>query len=258
MFYIVNPKKLGSKKLRLLLREGDTVEHDVWPNLIRIDSWERVNSRHPGNPWKHMSDLYGKHEGETVLITGSGPSLKDCPVRPPVTTLAINRSIRRIQADYWLSHDADCYLDAKDHPHAQAAKKVFSISMHETLKGVPCTMIESNWRPERWKDPKTRPLYWNETTLGWAITLAMRMGAKRIVTIGTDLSSAGYWDGYLQPGKDKAWLSSQHYGVASRMKEMLSDDERPHWMDRPVEIVDSSFGAMPVPKLKLEDALAPG
>ncbi len=79
------------------------------------------------------------------------------------------------------------------------------------------------------------------------------MGAKRIVTVGTDLS-VGYADGFLQPGKDQDWITAQHIGTRERTREMFLKDKA-QWYERDVEILDASGGAMPVPQVKLEDVL---
>ena len=107
---------------------------------------------------------------------------------------------------------------------------------------MPAYAVEVAGDPGRWPEGN-RPLYWNEITLGWCIHLAIRMGAKRIVTIGTDLTT-GYPDGFIQTGRSKDWQLAQHIGCRERTIEMFRKD---------VEILDASGGAMPCPKVKLED-----
>jgi hypothetical protein len=200
-----------------------------------------------------MRELYGRHEGETIIITGSGPSLAGAAetlAKSKRTIMSINRSIKSVPATYFLAHDPDALLELKDHPNTQRAQKIVSCQVMEHAPGMELYGIEASGKPSRWP-LSSRPLYWNEITLGWAIHLAIRMGAARIVTIGTDLS-VGYSDGFVQPGKDKDWLLAQHIGTRERTIEMFERDKS-EWYERPVEILDASMGAMPVPKVKLEE-----
>lgn len=255
MFILTTEKKLHSKRLLSMLDEGDTWEENIWPNTVRPDDWASIIARNPPQPWTHMSALYGRHAGETIIITGSGPSLTGAvealgKTKHPI--MAINRSVKVVPARYLLCHDKDAILELKDHPNAQKAEKIISCQIMEFVPGLPLYGIEANGTPTRWPEGK-RPLYWNEITLGWAIHLAIRMGAARIVTIGCDLSS-GYVDGFVQAGHDHDWLKAQHLGTRERTLEMFQKDKH-LWYERPVEILDASGGLMPCPKVKLGDVL---
>lgn len=255
MFILTTEKKLRSPRLLQRLSEGDTWQENIWPNTFICDVWDETVKRYPGHPWKHMRELYGRHEGETIIITGSGPSIDAAlPIlqatKHPI--MAINRSIKKVPARYLLCHDQDAILELKDHPNAKKAEKIVCVQLLQYLQGFPCYAIEAAGSPSRWPI-QHRPLYWNEITLGWAIHLGIRMGAKRIVTIGTDLSF-GYADGFVQPGRDKDWLDAQHLGSRERTLEMFLKDKA-EWYERPVEILDASGGAMPCQKVRLEDVV---
>jgi hypothetical protein len=93
-----------------MLPEGDTWQENIWPNTFICDTWEETVKRHPGQPWKHMKELYGRHEGETIIITGSGPSLDQALPALHQTThpiLSINRSVMKVPARYLCCHDKD-------------------------------------------------------------------------------------------------------------------------------------------------------
>lgn len=257
MLYLTSPRKLRSSLIHSKVRYsmGESFRTEVWTNEVLVDTWEAVRRRNPDQPWLHMKDLYGRHEGETLLILGSGPSLNRLPADTArkVTTLAINRAILPFPARYWLCHDRDAWSENKDAENAVRAAGIFSIQLYDLLSGVPCTLIEADGMPHRWRDPLTRPLYWNETTLGWAIHLAIRMGAKRIYTVGTELSDQGQYDGFVQKGRSRTWQADQHRGVRERMTEMFLPENHKLWKDRDVEILDCSGGALPVPKASIEE-----
>jgi hypothetical protein len=255
-FIITTEKKLKSQSILRMLDPGDIWEEDVWTNNVRKDDWASIMDRHPGQPWHHMSELYGKHPGETIIVTGSGPSL--LPAIPALqktkrTVMSINRSIRHVPATYFCAHDIEPITELIDHPNVQAAKKIISCQiLHQVREGTELYGIEAAGQPSRWMEGK-RPLYWNEITLGWVIHLCIRMGAKRVVTIGCDLS-LGYPDGFLQKGRTKEWLEAQHRGCQERTIEMFRKDGE-HWRDAECEVLDASGGLMPVPQVKLEDYL---
>lgn len=255
MLILTTEKKLRSRRLLAMLPEGDTWEKNIWSNEFRNDTWGAVMDRNPGEPWTHMKALYGRHPGETLIITGSGPSL--IPALPLLgktkhPLMSINRSIKAVPARYFVAHDPDVVVELKEHPNFQAAERIVSCQALEFAKGTAFFGIEAMTQPTRWPSDR-RPLYWNEITLGWAIHLAIRMGFDRIVTVGIDLST-GYPDGFIQPGRDKDWLYAQHLGARERTLEMFQKDKA-EWYERPIEILDASGGAMPVPKVRLEDVL---
>lgn len=255
MLYIVKKSLVDDPRIRGMLRPeiGETHENNVWSNEVRVDTWKAVSRRNPGHPWRHVKELYGRHDGETLVVAGAGPSLLALRGKSRHAVLAINRAILEVPAKYWLVHDRDCYLAWKDHPNAKAATKILCIQLYDILKAEPAFLVEVNGMPERWRVVEDRPLYWNECTLGWGLHLAIRMGAKRVCTIGTELSLEGQFDGFVQPGHDRHWQMSQHAGVRERMLEMFTPQEVPHWRDREVEIVDASGGELPVPKVSVDE-----
>lgn len=255
MFIITTEKKLRANSILRMLEEGDTWEAQVWPNEVRIDSWGAILARNPGAPWKHMKELYGTRKGETLILTGSGPSLEEAlpfleRTKHPV--MSINRSIRHVKAAYFVAHDADVIRELHGHPNYEAATKIVSCQALESFPGEEFYGVEVAGTPSRWPEP-IRPLYWNEITLGWALHLAIRMGFDRIVTIGTDLT-IGYPNGFIQPGRDADWLKAQHLGMIERTIEMFKAD-KDLWYERPAQILDASGGALPAPKVKLEALL---
>jgi len=255
MLYIVKPSLLKDPRiLALVKKNGDNPETNLVSTETRVDSWYAVRKRHPNEPWKHSRELYGKHDGATFLITGSGPSVKTLGKIPKDwVVMSINRSVvvpERV--DYWCACDVDAVSQVRP---AQTVTRVFGIQTYDQMKGKPFYAVEFNGTPLRWKLPETRPLYWNETTLGWVIHLAIRMGASRIITIGTELSAAGQFDGFVQPGKSRDWQCAQHLGVRDRMLSMFSPVEKLQWYERPCEILDASNGALPVAKVRLADVV---
>jgi hypothetical protein len=260
MLYITTKGKLNDPRIKAMPRTalGESWEEDVWTNQVRVDTWKAVMRRNPTQPWKNANDLRGAAEGKTVLILGSGKSLSYLKTIPEgVVTLAVNRAVRHLKPDYWCLHDVDTLAQNMDHPNAEGVPWVCCIQLYSWLKDRPAYLVEVNGEPNRWRDPALRPFYWAESTTGWAIHLAIRMGAKKIVLYGHDYPGNGHFDDYVQAGRDKVWQLGQHFGVMERLLEMFSEAEKPQWLERPVEIVDATPGGfLPLPKVNLEAALA--
>lgn len=254
MLYLVKPELVNSPRIRAMAKaNGDDPETSIFGPTVRVDSWEAIQKREPGQPWKHMSELYGTATGKTILITGSGPSVKELKEIPDDwIVMAVNRSWRACpRVDYWCITDRESIKENADAP--ESMKKVASIQLYTWLKGKDAYMVSFAGDPLRWPEGK-RPLYWNETTLGWVIHLAIRMGADRIITIGTELSEDGQFDGFIPGAGNRAWQVAQHRGVRERMLEMFSKDAA-QWLERPVWMQDASNGALPIEKVRIEDAV---
>lgn len=255
MLYLVKPSLLKDPRILAMVKaNGDDPETNLFSSQSRVDSWYAVNQRCPGQPWKHSRELYGKHTGATILITGSGPSVKTLGKIPKDwVVMSVNRSVTIPErVDYWCACDIEAISQVEP---ASTVTRVFGIQTYDHMKGKPFYAVEFNGEPLRWKNPETRPLYWNETTLGWVIHLAIRMGAARIITIGTELSASGQFDGFVQPGKTKDWQVAQHLGVRDRMLGMFTAEEKLQWYERPVEMLDASNGYLPIPKVRLADVV---
>lgn len=257
MIYITTKGKVNDPRFRVMPRpqDGETWDDSVWTNEVRIDTWKAVMRRNPTQPWKHMNELYDTLGGRTVLILGTGKSLNDLPEIPKdVVTFAVNRAVRKVKPDYWCFHDIDTLAQNMDHENAAGAKWVSSIQLYSYLKERPAYLVEVNGEPKRWGNPLQRPLYWAESTTGWAIHLALRMGAGKVVMYGHDYPGAGHYDSYVQPGRDTTWQLGQHFGVMERIFEMFREQDQ--WYERPVELIDATpNGFLPMKKLSLEAAL---
>ena len=231
-------------------RAGETEAAASWTNRVINQTADWVLGRNPGTAWRHMRDLYGRHEGETILVLGSGPSLKLCPKDPGLTTIAINRAIRAVPANYWAWHDPDSWDQSKDHLYARVAEM---ITIAQAFKQIPkdrvAYLVEGDSRPTRYRE--NPPLYNCDLTLTWVIHLCLRMGAKRVVTLGTEFDRSGQYDGFVQPDRTRDWQDAQHVAGYPRIYRMLKMD-RSEWEERPMEILDLSGGNMPCPKTKPE------
>jgi len=228
----------------------------VWSNKMYPATWKAVKRRRPDAPFLDMRSLYGTLEGKTAFLVGSGPSLNSCPEKLPGVTIAINRAIERVKADYWAFIDAVAWNLCSQHPNAIAAKKLINAGLNVTkaLENEPAYLLETAGEPLRWKVKEDRPIYWNESTFSTALHLLVRMGAKRIVCVGCDFSIDRYFDGYEPKGFEGLKTNAVLYVSRARMRDMFGPD-KPQWYEREVEILDASDGALPVPKVKLEDVL---
>lgn len=203
-----------------------------------------------------VKDLYGSEYGSVGFVIGSGPSLAYAKKMLSVPhkhtfTIAVNRAITEVPADYWLWIDQVAYTNWKDHPNAKSAKKV----------GV-----------DKWADAYDKDVYTWERVIGdtkeglekgnlvhrntsviAAISLAFRLGAVRIVTVGCE--------NFMTP-EELAKLSEQdrNFMISTfcRVSEALVN--RKHWLHPKVMLADASktgteWGKLNLPKTALGDEL---
>lgn len=258
MHYVVRPERMKDPRVRAMInrRDGETERNSLWTSRV-VNEWARwIIGKHPGKPWKEMRDLYGKHQGETILVCGAGPSVKRIKEKPALTTIAINRAIQVVPADYWAWQDEDSYKFSGTHPNAMAAKMVCITQGYKQAGDRPAWFVDASESPTRWANPELRPIYGNQLTLTWVIHLCLRMGARRVVTIGCEFDGSGHWDGFIQPNHTKKWQVAQHYMGCAKMMVMM-EHHRGEWQpENPqFEVVDASGGNMPVPKVRLEEVL---
>lgn len=238
-----NPDKYKAES-----KDGHTV---VWALSLNTGA-EWAQKRHPDRGFINYRDLYGKSKG-SCLILGYGPSrTKFSRERFDGPVFAINRAVEVCpDAEYWCAHDLTAILS-----HAKLRADGSTLvtqggttilpQFDETTSRFRRVLIDAVSQPSRW--PKeTSPLYWNETTFGWTLHLAIRMGFDRINTLGVDLSTGGY----SHPKFDDVELARQHEGVKHRTLLMFGPTEIGEWYDRPVKIVDYSGGALPVEKASI-------
>jgi len=229
---------------------------DVFPSRVIHADYEANRKNYPEMTQRGMRELFGKHKGETILICGSGPSLSKCPENPEIPAIAINRAITRVKTPYWAFVDMEAMRLYGEHPNAKQAAKMFGANLYILLKDLEnAYQIDFVGYPNSVKNEARRPLYFNCNTFAWTMHLAIKMGAKRIVTIGCEFSETPYFDGFKPSGygapEDQAAL--MRIG-RNRMLEMFGAD-RDQWFDPSVEILDASGGALPVTKVRLEDVL---
>lgn len=213
-------------------------------------SW--IRHKYPDRGYVHHRALYGTASG-ACLILGYGPSRSSFVVdKVDIPVFAINRAVDVCpDADYWCAHDIET---VKSHAWlrpagstlvTQGASAILPGFM-EASDGFRVVVIDAEPDPSRWPY-ETRPLYWNETTFGWVIHLAIRMGFTEIFTLGVDLSLGGY----KNPTMDDTELRRQHVGVRERTLRMFEPEEKKLWYDAPARIIDLSGGLLPVEKATL-------
>ncbi len=229
---------------------------EVFPNCAVHADYEANRRRYPDMKHRGMRELFGTAKGETILICGSGPSLKECPVKPGVKTFAINRAITRVQADYFAFVDLEAWRLYSEHENAKKATKMFGANMYILLPDVEnVCQVDFLGSPNSIKNEARRPLYFNCNTFAWVMHLAIKMGAKRIVTIGCEFSGTPQFDGFVAHGYEGPGVQAKLMNIArNRMLEMFGAD-KDQWFDPNVEILDASNGALPVPKVNLKDVL---
>jgi hypothetical protein len=245
-----DPRRLSPEVQRMKANGAE-----IWSNVMIRASYEGIKKQRPDAPFKNMRDMFGRHKGETVFVCGSGPSMKVCPGALPGPTFAINRAVKQVKADYWCFSDMKAIRDSGEHMNAKTATWAFPSAMHVFLKDVPGYLIEAVGNPSDYKIKEQRPLYFSGATFSWVLHWAVTSGAKRVITVGCEFSMDGYFDGTpILPFSGQ--LNNRIVSETARLRvdDMFGED-RGHWFDPNVELLDASGGYLPIPKTKLEDWL---
>jgi len=181
-----------------------------------------------------LSELAGKHDGDTVWVTGSGRSLSfiDAGFFDDKVTVAVNLSAR-------LHGFTPTYLFSHYHRHISADLDSESIGVtleRDTLSNQPwddapenvCFYPHASSQPagEKW-DPYAKPplegsLVYGSSSLHGAMHLAAFVGARFVVLVGAD---CGTLDGEHRiadyPDGGKPWHIYEHHN--RRMKQWLKE-----------------------------------
>lgn len=226
----------------------------VWHCALNTGAaWGKA--KYPERGYQHQKELYGTKNGQECLILGYGPSRTKYPeIGFKGDVFAINRAVDIApDAAYWCAHEQNVINSHSKFRKAGSTLITQGVNvrytdLYENTKHFNVVLIEAEPNPLRWKEGE-RPLYWNETTFGWALHLAIRMGYSRIYTLGIDCTQ-GYGHGVHNPFMDDEELHRQHQGVKERTIDMFNDpEEKAKWYEREVEILDLSGGNLPVPKV---------
>lgn len=125
---------------------------------------------------KEITEIFGKHKGERCLIVGSGPSLDN------------------LQADFWRSYDfiicsnlvlytpCDYLIRPDDFGH-----NVLSI-----IDGCFYHYFRIRMAEDGWENAECGRLVGHGDTIGTAVSLAHRLGAKFVAMAGCDFTFEGY------------------------------------------------------------------
>jgi hypothetical protein len=218
--------------------------------------------------------LYGTEKGKLCFIFGRGPSLKNAvkhfgggKKHPHVITIAINKAIEEVPADYWFWMDLDAYQGSKDHPNAKNAIKCGvdkwaseydpDVYLWERAgaPGVIGYKGRSTFAKHVFEDGK---LAWNGVSAIGSSSLAWNLGAFRIVYVGCEnKDTEGYIEKRVKADPSKDWRSIYSFTFA-RVSEALKN--RAYWMHPKVMLADAShtgteYGDLALPKTTIPKEL---
>jgi hypothetical protein len=132
--------------------------------------------------------LYGKHLRTLAFIIGPGPSISKAEKylaepHPHSFRIAINSAITKVRAEYWFFIDEPAYRLYKDHPNAKAAIKIGAENWADHYE--PDVYL---WEPAKKlpEDVQNLKILHRGCSLIGAMGMASLMGARRIVTVGTE------------------------------------------------------------------------
>ncbi len=214
-----------------------------------------------------VKSLYGTQKGSLCFIIGRGPSLKNAvkhfgkgQKHPHVFTIAINKAIEEVPADYWFWMDLDAYQGSKDHPNAKSAIKCgvdrwipeYGSDVYTWERAGAPGVIGPKGRSQFAKDVfEDGKLAWNGVSVIGAASLAWHLGCFRMVFVGCENKDT---DGYIErrakadPSKD--WKDIYAFTFA-RVAEAIKN--RAYWMHPKVMLADAShtgveYGDLALPK----------
>lgn len=217
--------------------------------------------------------LYGTEKGNLCFIFGRGPSLQNAKrhfygqKRPHVFTIAINKAIEEVPADYWFWMDLDAYQASKDHPNAKAAIKCGVDKWADQYEegtyiweragapGVIGHKGRSVFAKHVFEDGK---LAWNGVSAIGSASLAWNLGAFRIVFVGCENKNTnGYIEKRIKEDPSRDWRDIYGFTFA-RVAEALKN--RAYWMHPKVMLADAShvgteYGDLALPKTTIPKEL---
>lgn len=206
---------------------------------------------------REAKDLYGSEYGSVGFVIGSGPSLEyakkmlSAPHKH-VFTVAVNRAITEVPADYWLWIDQVAYENWSEHPNAKTAKKIgvdkFKAAYREDVYTWERVIGDTE------KGLEAGNLVHRNTSLIAGISFAFRLGAVRIVTVGCE--------NFIEPDVMETMTpENRDYMISTfcRVSEALAN--RKHWLHPKVMLADASktgteWGKLNLPKTTIGDELA--
>lgn len=133
-------------------------------------------------------NLYGSRLGTLCFIVGPGPSIKKAEKylaepHPRSFRIAINGAITKVPCEYWFFIDVAAYRLYKDHPNAKAAVKIGVENWAEHYESDVYLWEPAKKLPE---DVQNLKILHRGCSLIGAMGMASLMGARRIVTVGTE------------------------------------------------------------------------
>lgn len=233
----------------------DPHKHVVMGHVVKFTSAERVALEAGETSFR---DTYGTKSGPCVIL-GMGESRHKADGREfryPV--FAINRAITEFpKADYWCVQDYEALKQYGERAGKVSNATLVTYSAHFHKPEWSCVNSFKKIIVEIFPDPrrhKRRPLFWNESTVGWAVDLAIRMGYGPIYFLGIDRSVGAY----TNPDWSHEELVIQHTYLQERMLSMFNSFWYPAWNPDGVEVVDVSENTyIPIKSESVENILCP-
>jgi hypothetical protein len=137
-----------------------------------------------------FADFAGRHRGETIIVCGCGPSLKNFPIRPACVTIGVNDVGRRFDPDYLVvvNPPAQFPPDRRAAITESRARAVFTQYADWRLQHAPRVPIAfGSYGGVDVSNPNV--LHYTRNSPYVAVCLALHFGAARIGLIGVDFTN---------------------------------------------------------------------
>ena len=205
---------------------------------------------------REAKDLYGSEYGSVGFVIGSGPSLEYAKKmlsvpHKHVFTIAVNRAITEVPADYWLWIDQVAYERWGEHPNAKAAKKCGVEKFKDAYRDD--VYLWERVIGDTQKGLEAGNLVHRNTSLIAAISLAFRLGAVRIVTVGCE--------NFMTPEEAARYSAEDRdYMISTFCRVSEALENRKHWLHPKVMLADASkigieWGQLRLPKTTIGEEL---
>ena len=137
-----------------------------------------------------FADFAGRHRGETIVVCGCGPSLKNFPIRPACITIGVNDVGRHFDPDYLVVVNPPSQFrpDRRGAITESRARAVFTQYADWRLQHAPRVPIAFGvYGGVDFSNPNV--LHFTRNSPYVSVCLAIHMGVARIGLIGVDLTN---------------------------------------------------------------------
>ena len=162
----------------------------------------------------NIIDCRGRHHGESVIVLGNGPSLKQLPLPARYYTIGINYSWKVVDSLYHCVGDTHHVKDLND--GKWSANVLFNWSTAVPRHGT--TEVRMDFKPQRWGSP--RGSFFHSLSGSRAVQLARWLGYTTVYLVGFDGGGTDFGGNSRRPNHYRNQVHELNQIVAGSKKVM--------------------------------------